>query len=90
MNQTDIPEVEVPEKNETELMQEKIAEQLAIARQKFQEIVMLHEQSELEVNKLTQRNATSTANLQRAQSQFERIPREEMMQLWMPNRDCLS
>ena len=78
MNQTDISEVEVPEKSETEQMQENIAEQLVTARQKYQEIVMLHEQSELEVNKLTQRNATSTANLQRAQSQFERIPREEI------------
>ena len=78
MNQTDIQEMDVPEKSETELMQEKIADQLAKARQEFQEIVMLHEQSELEVNKLTQRNATTTANLQRAQSQFERIPREEI------------
>jgi len=78
MNQTDIQEVDVPEKSETELMQEKIVERLATARQEFQEIVMLHEQSELEVNKLTQRNATTTANLQRAHSQFERIPREEI------------
>jgi len=78
MNQTDIHEVDVPEKSETELMQEKIAEQLATAKQEYQEISMLHEQSELEVNKLTQRNATATANLQKTQSQFERIPREEI------------
>ena len=39
---------------------------------------MLYEQSELEVNKLTQRNATATANLQKVQSQFERLPREEI------------
>jgi two-component system sensor histidine kinase DegS len=78
MNQTDIQDIDVPEKSEAELMQEKIAEQLETAKQGYQEIVMLHEQSELEVNKLTQRNATATANLQKAQSQFERIPREEI------------
>jgi two-component system sensor histidine kinase DegS len=78
MNQTEISEVEVPEKSEKEQLQEKIAEQLEQARQEYNEIAMLHEQSELEVNKLTQRNATATTNLQRAQSQFERIPREEI------------
>jgi two-component system sensor histidine kinase DegS len=78
MNQADIQEIDVPEKSETELMQEKIAAQLATAKQGFQEIVMLHEQSELEVNKLAQRNATATANLQKVQSQFDRIPREEI------------
>jgi two-component system sensor histidine kinase DegS len=78
MNQTDISEVEVPEKSEAELMQEKIADQLARTKQEFQEIEMLYDQSELEVNKLTQRNATATTNLQRTQSQFERIPREEI------------
>ena len=78
MNQTDISDVEVPEKSETEQLQEEIASQLAQSRQEDKEIVMLHEQSELEVNKLTQRNATATANLQRVQTQFERIPREEI------------
>ncbi|MFL7890884.1 MAG: histidine kinase, partial [Anaerolineales bacterium] len=78
MNQTDISDVEVPEKSETEQLQEEIASQLAQSRQEYKEIVMLHEQSELEVNKLTQRNATATANLQRVQTQFERIPREEI------------
>ena len=78
MNQADIQEIDVPEKSEAELMQEKIAAQLTAAKQGYQEIVMLHEQSELEVNKLTQRNATATANLQKVQSQFDRIPREEI------------
>jgi len=78
MNQTDLSEIEVPEKSETEQLQEGVAGQLAQSKQQYQEIVMLHEQSELEVNKLTQRNATATANLQRVQTQFERIPREEI------------
>jgi two-component system sensor histidine kinase DegS len=78
MNQTEVQEVDVPEKSESELMQEKISEQLETTNQSYQEITMLSEQSELEVNKLTQRNATATANLQKVQSQFERIPREEI------------
>jgi len=78
MNQTEVQEVDVPEKSESELMQEKISEQLETTKQSYQEITMLSEQSELEVNKLTQRNATATANLQKVQSQFERIPREEI------------
>jgi two-component system sensor histidine kinase DegS len=78
MNQMDFPEVEETEKNESEKLHEQIVEQLDRARQEYQEIVMLFEQSELEVNKLTQRNATATGTLQRVQSQFERIPREEI------------
>ena len=78
MNQTDFPEVEESQQSESEKLLEQIKEQLAHVRQEFQEILMLHEQSELEVNKLTQRNATATGTLQRVQSQFERIPREEI------------
>lgn len=63
MNQTDVPEVEEIEKSESEQLHEQILEQLARARQEYQEIVMLYEQSELEVNKLTQRNATASGNL---------------------------
>ncbi len=78
MNQTDFPEVEESQQSESEMLLEQIKEQLAQARQEYQEILMLHEQSELEVNKLTQRNATASGTLQRVQSQFERLPREEI------------
>jgi two-component system sensor histidine kinase DegS len=78
MNQTDIQDVDVPEKSEAQQFQEKITEQLATTKQGYQEIVMLYEQSELEVNKLTQRNATATTNLQKVHNQFDRIPREEI------------
>lgn len=78
MNQTDFPEVEESQKSESEMLLEKIKEELAQVRQEYQEILMLHEQSELEVNKLTQRNATATGTLQRVQSQFERLPRDEI------------
>jgi two-component system sensor histidine kinase DegS len=77
MNQTDFPDVEETQ-SEWENVQEEIADQLSQAKKEYQEIVMLYEQSELEVDKLTQRNATTTATLQRVQSQFERLPREEI------------
>ncbi len=70
MNQTDFPEVEETEQSEWEKVREQIADQLLQAKKEYQEIVMLYEQSELEVNKLTQRNATTTGALQRVQSQF--------------------
>ncbi|UCD98673.1 MAG: ATP-binding protein [Chloroflexota bacterium] len=78
MNQTDFPEVEESQKSETEILLEQIQTELEQARQANQEIQMLFEQSELEVNKLTERNASATGTLQRVQSQFERLPREEI------------
>jgi len=78
MDQTEIPEVQENEKTESEQLHDEIVEQLARTRQEYEEIVMLFEQSELEVNKLTQRNSTATGTLQRVQSQFERVPREEI------------
>ncbi len=47
MNQTDFPEVEESQQSESEKLLEQIKEQLAQVRQEFQEILMLHEQSEL-------------------------------------------
>jgi two-component system sensor histidine kinase DegS len=78
MDQTEVPEIEEIEKTESEQLHDQILEQLARTRQEYQEIVMLFEQSELEVNKLTQRNSAATGTLQRVQSQFERLPREEI------------
>jgi two-component system sensor histidine kinase DegS len=77
MNQTDFPGVEETQ-SEWEIVREKIVEQLSQAKKEYQEIVMLYEQSELEVEKLTQRNSTATSTLQRVQSQFERLPRDEI------------
>jgi two-component system sensor histidine kinase DegS len=78
MDQTEVPQVEENEKTESELLHDQIVEELERTRKEYQEIVMLFEQSELEVNKLTQRNAAATGTLQRVQSQFERLPREEI------------
>ena len=55
-----------------------IQDQLIQVRESIKEINLLLEQSELEVNKLTERNANVTGTLQRVQNQFERLPREEI------------
>lgn len=78
MDQTEVQQVEENEESESELLHDQIVEELELTRKEYQEIVMLFEQSELEVNKLTQRNASATGTLQRVHSQFERLPREEI------------
>ena len=88
MNQTDFPDVEETEISEWEKVREQIAEQLSQAKKEYQEIVMLYEQSELEVEKLTQRNATTTGTLQRVHSQFERIPRDEIRSAYDASLDA--
>jgi len=55
-----------------------ITEQLDQSRKELKEIALLLEQSQLEVNKLTQRNATATGQLQRIHMQFDSLPREEI------------
>jgi len=44
----------------------------------LKEIMLMLEQSRVEMGKLTQRNAAATAHLQQIQSQIEKIPLEEM------------
>lgn len=47
-------------------------------RRELKEIALMLEQSQLEVKKLTQRNASITAHLQQAQSQFDSLPRADI------------
>lgn len=78
MNQTDFPEVEETELSEAEKIRQEIEDQYSQAQNKLQEIGLLLEQSELEVGKLTQRNANVTGTLERVKTQFERLPRDEI------------
>lgn len=64
--------------NELDAIRPVIAEQHDLAMQELQEIEMLLEQSQVEVGRLTQRNATATGNLQRIHMQFDSLPREEI------------
>ena len=47
-------------------------------KREMKEITLMLEQSQLEVNKLAQRNASITAHLQQVQTQFESLPRADI------------
>jgi two-component system sensor histidine kinase DegS len=78
MDPTGMNEDSDQSENETEKIRLVIAEQHDLTLQELREIDMLLEQSELEVNRLTQRNASATGNLQRIHMQFDSLPREEI------------
>ncbi len=47
-------------------------------RREMKEITLMLEQSQLEVNKLTQRNASITAHIQQVNAQFDSLPRADI------------
>ncbi len=51
-------------------------------KKQVSEIDLMLEQSQFEVNKLTQRNASISAKLQQIQSQIETLPREEIREVY--------
>lgn len=66
------------EQNSWENLKESLRAELEQKNRELQEIDLMIEQSQVEVNKLTQRNATITSRLQQYQSQFDSIPREDI------------
>lgn len=66
------------EKNVIAEPRDKIQVEMDQARQEMREVALMLEQSQLEVSKLTQRNASITAHLQQVQSQFESLPRPDI------------
>jgi two-component system, NarL family, sensor histidine kinase DegS len=59
-------------------LQDELRLELETARKELVEINLMLEQSQLEVAKLTQRNASITAHLQQVQAQFETMPRPDI------------
>lgn len=55
-----------------------ITEEGEQARRELKEIALMLEQSQIEVGKLAQRNASITAHLQQVQAQFESLPRADI------------
>lgn len=88
MIQADFPDVEESELSEAEKIRQQIEEQYAQTQKQLQEISLLLEQSELEVEKLTQRNTNASGTLERVRTQFERIPREEIRQAYDSSLDA--
>ncbi|MEW5872577.1 MAG: ATP-binding protein [Chloroflexota bacterium] len=59
-------------------LKEQIQTELDQYRKELKEIALMLEQSQVEVSKLTQRNASITAHLQKVQAQFENLPRADI------------
>ena len=59
-----------------------IKQDLEQKKRKLSEISMLIEQSQLDVNKLAQRNAAATAQMQQLQGYFDSAPREDIRQTY--------
>lgn len=66
------------ERDEFGALQDELKSELESARRELSEINLMLEQSQLEVNKLAQRNASITAHLQQVQGQFDSIPRSDI------------
>lgn len=72
------PNSENDEVNLWESLQQELQAELDHSRRELKEIALMLEQSQLEVNKLTQRNASITAHLQQVQGQFDSLPRADI------------
>lgn len=59
-------------------LKDRVQSDLDQSRRELKEIALMLEQSQLEVNKLAQRNASITSHLQQAQAQFETLPRADI------------
>jgi two-component system sensor histidine kinase DegS len=70
------------DRGEWETLAEELRQELETARKEFEEIQLMLEQSQLEVTKLTQRNATISAHLQQVQAQFDSLPRPDIRQAY--------
>jgi len=66
------------EHNPWETLKTELKTELDQYRQEQQEITLMLDQSQLEVTKLTQRNASITANLQQVQTHFDSLPRNDI------------
>lgn len=66
------------ELNVWETLREDLQNELEQCRKDLKEIALMLEQSQLEVGKLTQRNASISTHLKQIQSQFESMPRADI------------
>jgi two-component system sensor histidine kinase DegS len=61
-----------------EALKKSVEDALEQGKREMEEIDLMLEQSQLEVNKLAQRNASISAHLQQVQGQFESLPRADI------------
>src|SRR3974377_2030635 len=67
-----------PEVSAWQTLKTEFQQQIEGTKRELKEIGMMLEQSQLEVNKLAQRNTSVTAHLQQVQAQFESLPRADI------------
>jgi two-component system, NarL family, sensor histidine kinase DegS len=70
------------ENSDWEILKNEIKEEYEQAQRELKEIELMMEHSQLEVSKLTQRNASITAHLQQVQGQFDSLPRGDIRQAY--------
>ena len=70
------------ENSEWEILKNEVKDEYEQAQRELKEIGLMMEHSQLEVSKLTQRNATITAHLQQIQGQFDSLPRADIRQAY--------
>jgi two-component system sensor histidine kinase DegS len=66
------------ELNSWDLLKEFVKKEFEQTQRELKEITLMLEQSQVEVDKLGQRNATITMHLQQVHSQFESLPKEDI------------
>ena len=66
------------EKGTFEDLYQEVMEELQQSRKTLKEVNLMLEQSQVELKKLTQRNASITGHLQQIQAQFDTIPRSDI------------
>jgi two-component system sensor histidine kinase DegS len=65
-----------------EELKNNVEEELAQVKGELDEINLMIEQSQIELNKLAQRNASITAHMQQMQGQFETLPRDDIRSVY--------
>jgi len=70
------------EVSEWDILKNEIQEEYEQAKRELAEIELMLEHSQLEVSRLTQRNASISAHLQQVQSQFDGLPRGDIRQAY--------
>lgn len=83
-----VADTQQQEVNPWEDLRKDLDEDLDKSRRELKEIDLMLEQSQLEVNKLTQRNASITAHLQQVQSQFDSMPRADIRMAYDSSLDA--
>jgi len=77
MNNPSLPQT-IPEENLWENIRDETRNELEQSRRELKEISLMIEQSQLEITKLQQRNASISAHLQQIQTQMEKVSKADL------------